>query len=162
HPPRLLLAHHHGSGQHQQRAGARVRHARGGVRRLGLAMDHGALEPHDAVDGSADAHAGLKEMKTVILLTVVVLGSIAHLAMLVSLWRARSKGAAEAAWATVPWLITALSAAPAVHHVFATGQRVSVRVDAADVAPALSGGGVGSFAAPGTPSDAGLSPHAQP
>jgi len=59
-------------------------------------------------------------MKVAILLSAIVIGSVAHLAMLATLWRARSKGAGEVAWAIVPWLITALSAAPAVHHILAT------------------------------------------
>src|SRR5262249_34042195 len=112
-----------------------LRGARRGVRGLRLDVDHGSSKSHDGADGSADADAGLMQLRVSILLSVLVMANAAHLAMWVTLWRARSKGAAELAWAVVPWLITALGAAPGVHHVFSAGQRVDASVEAAVSSP---------------------------
>jgi heme/copper-type cytochrome/quinol oxidase subunit 2 len=84
------------------------------------------------------------EMRIAVLWSVLVIANVANLAMLVTLWRARSSaalrrvrssGAVELAWAAVPWLMTALIAAPTVHHILATGQRMSGSAGAAVLAP---------------------------
>src|SRR5262249_40967639 len=139
-------AHHDRSRQHQQRAGARVRGDRRGLRRVRLAVDHGASQPHDALDGSAHAHAGVGAMRVAIMWSVLAIANGTYLAMLVTLWRARSsagvrrarwKVAGDMAWAIVPLLITALSAAPAVNHVFAAGvPAAGQRADTELLAPA--------------------------
>ena len=79
------------------------------------------------------------EVRLAVLWSLLVIASVANLAMLLTLWRARRaaalrralpNGAVELAWAIVPWLITAFCAAPAVHHVLAAGHRASELADA--------------------------------
>jgi len=86
------------------------------------------------------------DMRVAILWSVLVIATIANLAMFATLWRGRSaasrralsNGATELAWAIVPWLIAALCAAPTVHHILANDQRVSESGDAAVLAQAAS------------------------
>jgi heme/copper-type cytochrome/quinol oxidase subunit 2 len=83
-------------------------------------------------------------MRVAVLWSVLAIANLTWLAMLATLWRARSSamsghvrssGTVELAWAIVPWLITALAAAPTVHHMLATGQPVKRSLDAGVLAP---------------------------
>ena len=66
-------------------------------------------------------------MRVVALWVVLAISAGVFVAMLLALrnYRARNavlippKAVAEYGWAIVPWLIVALGAAPAVHHIFA-------------------------------------------
>ena len=70
------------------------------------------------------------EMQVALVWTSLVIALVVFIAMLVGVWRhqAHAKIAgrstalvSEYVWSTVPWIIVALSAAPAVHEVLAAG-----------------------------------------
>ena len=62
-------------------------------------------------------------MRIAILWTLLAIGVGVLVVMLVSVWRHQARAtpvpnaAVEYVWAMIPWLIVALCAAPAVHHV---------------------------------------------